>query len=98
LVLTYGTNEKVLGPGSISRTPQPEESAKQVAAGGSSLPQPLGEKGSFVFEAVARAGTFDGYRVYVAPLVGLTPGEGACEPIEELAFSNSYLRSMNSMR
>jgi hypothetical protein len=52
----------------------------------------------FVFRTVARVGAFDGYWIYVAPLVGLTPDEGACEPVEELAFGNSYLRSMNSMR
>ena len=47
---------------------------------------------------VTRVGIFDYYQVYVAPLVGLTPGEGVGEPVEELAFGNFYLRSMNSIR
>ena len=47
---------------------------------------------------VTRVGIFDYYQVYVAPLVGLTPGEGVGEPVEELAFGTFYLRSMNSIR
>ena len=47
---------------------------------------------------VARVGIFDYYQVHVAPLIGLTPGEGVGEPVEELAFGTFYLRSMNSIR
>ena len=47
---------------------------------------------------IARVGICDYYQVYVAPLVGLTPGEGVGEPVEELAFGTLYLRSMNSIR
>ena len=40
---------------------------------------------------VTRVDIFDYYQVYVAPLVGLTPGEGVGEPVEELAFGNFLL-------